>query len=231
MLHEKPIIHAALFDMDGLLFDTERLSLELWNTASAEHGYDVPSELLKRLVGRSEADSRAILFQELGESFPYERIVHSYAEIGRTRVLQEGVPRKSGVERLLAYLAEHNLPRAVATSSPRVTAEFLLREAGIYSRFQELITGDDVSESKPAPDIFELAATKLGVEPQHCVVFEDSPAGIRAAAAAGALPVLVPDLLSPDHEIMALCFAVCADLDEARELLATRTSLEAIGAR
>ena len=231
MVNNKPIIRGALFDMDGLLFDTERLSLELWYAASAEHGYDMPSELLKRLIGRTATDGRRILLKELGESFPYDSIVAGYAEIGRKRVLDEGVPRKSGVERLLQYLTERNVPRAVATSSPRATAEFLLREADIYELFNALVTGDDVTKGKPAPDIFELAAERLGVPPQHCVVFEDSPAGIRAAAAAGALPVLIPDLISPDPEIRALCFAECVDLDDARELLAARTSLGAVGTR
>ncbi len=221
----RPVVHAALFDMDGLLFDTERLSLELWDTVLEQHDYQVDPEILERTIGRSEQVTKQLLVDALGAGFPYERVAALFAELGRERIAADGVPRKPGAVHLLEFLAAADILRAVATSSPRATAEYLLEQAGLLGHFQSVITADDVSHGKPAPDIFLKAAHSLGVPPPHCVVLEDSPAGIRAAHAAGALPILIPDLVAPDDEIRALCFAECKDLYEARELISEHLHL------
>ncbi len=223
----KPVVHAALFDMDGLLFDTERLSLELWDTALEQHDYRIAPEILELTIGRSEQVTKQLLIDTLGSGFPYEQVAACYAELGRDRIEADGVPRKPGTTDLLEFLAAAGILRAVATSSPRATAQYLLEQSGLIGHFQSVITADDVAHSKPDPDIFLKAAQSLGVAPQHCVVFEDSPAGIRAAHAAGALPILIPDLVTPDEGIRALCFAECRNLHKALELINDRLHLTA----
>ena len=132
---------------------------------------------------------------------------------------QHGAPTKPGLTSLLDWLEMRAMPRAVATSSGRASADRLLQSAGVRARFEIIVGGDDVANGKPAPDLFLLAADRLGVAPSDCVVLEDSGPGIHAAHRAGMRPILVPDLQQPTDEVQALAYRVCKSLHEAQTIL------------
>jgi len=212
-------IEAVILDMDGLMFDTERLAVEGWRMAGGEFGIEMPYDLVLSTVGTNTADTREILERGLGRKIPFDemrarRFVYLWDVIDR-----EGVPVKKGLGGLLDLLEGRSVPAAVATSTERGKTEKLLRMSGLYDRFQVLVCGDEVARGKPAPDIFLAAAAGLDVQPGRCVVLEDSASGIRAAHAAGMIPLLVPDLREPPGEVVALARGVFASLDEAAAYL------------
>ncbi|HZH42697.1 MAG TPA: HAD family phosphatase [Lysobacter sp.] len=205
---------AVLFDMDGLILDSERVLLACWRQANAELGAGLDDALWLSMVGIHEAACRDMVHARL----PAER---AEALIERTNALYEarvatGLPLKRGLVAMLDWLDARAIPRAIATSTVRGRAEAKLCAAGVRDRFDVLVTGSDVAHPKPAPDIYVLAAASLGVEPEACVVLEDSLPGVRAALAAGAVPVQVPDLVAPDA---GAAHRVVADLERALALL------------
>jgi HAD superfamily hydrolase (TIGR01509 family) len=211
-------IGAVLFDMDGLLFDTERIYTQALLEAAAAVGRDMSEAFGHSLIGVSGKDSEAMLQQHFGEGFELTGFRKAY-EASKQVLLRDGVPIKTGVFELLQHLEDHRLPRALVTSSGRATTERYLEATGLRSRFACVVTGQDVTRVKPLPDPYQLAAQNLGIRPAHCLVLEDSPNGIRAAHAAGAMPVLVPDVLRPGEEITRLCIGVAANLHEVLNVL------------
>jgi HAD superfamily hydrolase (TIGR01509 family) len=155
----------------------------------------------------------------MGADFPYEALRLKRRDIEYAHIDRYGVPTKPGLESVLGWLEARAFPRAVATSSARATAHRLLQAAGVRQRFEIVVGGDEVTHGKPAPDLFLLAAERLGVAPSDCVVLEDSSAGIRAAHRAGMTPILVPDLQSPEDDVRALAYRICATLHEAETVL------------
>lgn len=214
-------IEAVILDMDGLLLDTERVYRTAFVTAAAGLGYALPEAFYLKLVGAAEDDCYAQIAAHFGPAFPtvgYARACHrALAEL-----LHAGIPLKPGAAELLEALRRLGLPAAIATSTGRALAEDHLQRAGLRHRVDALVTRDEVARGKPSPDLFLHAARTLGADPGRCVVLEDSHHGIRAANAAGAMPVMVPDLLEPTDELRGLCIAVVRDLHEARALLAKR---------
>jgi HAD superfamily hydrolase (TIGR01509 family) len=208
---------AVILDMDGLMLDTEAISRRVWREAAVELGLAWTDEIAGRLVGRPEAATRALLEEHFEHRVPalLERAQARYRHVLET----EGVPKKPGLDDLLAWLRREDIPRAVATSTARTLAEYKLAHAGIRSAFEVVVCGDEFARGKPAPDIFLHAAARLGCAPARCVVLEDSGPGIAAAAAAGMLPILVPDNAEPAPDVRALAGHVVASLDEAAVLL------------
>lgn len=213
-------LRAVIFDMDGLMLDTERLILWGWQQAMADFGYPAPVELYLRSVGMTEERTNEILREALGETFPVEAVREREREHVRRRIAEDGVPLKPGLLELLDYLDSQALARAVASSAWRRTVEGHLRGAGLLPRFHAIAAGDEVAHGKPAPDIFLLAAQRLGVPPAHCLVLEDSEPGARAAHAAGMAVTIVPDLKPPSAEVAQLAAAVLPDLHAVRDWLA-----------
>ena len=160
---------------------------------------------------------RGILAARLGAVAADALLAH--ADRLYEEVVDAGVPHRPGIVALLDWLGRHGLPRAVATSTRRPLALRKLRRAGLLDRFHAICTSSDVAAPKPAPDVYLLAAQRLGVEPARCLVLEDSPTGVRAALAAGMLPVQVPDLLPPDARVRALGHRIVDSLGEAQRLL------------
>ncbi len=214
------VCRAVIFDMDGLMLDTERLRKQLFDRVVAEHGLTLPNDLYLQTIGGTMRDTRLIYAEHLGADFPFEELRAKRQEIEHAHIDQHGVPIKSGLESVLNWLEDRDFPRAVATSSARATANRLLYQAGVRQQFEIIVGGDDVTHGKPAPDLFLLAAEHLGVAPSDCVVLEDSGAGIRAAHRAGMTPILVPDLQRPSDEVRNLAYRVCASLREAKMVLA-----------
>ena len=213
-------IRAVVFDMDGLMLDTERMARETWQGAAVDCGVDLDDELFLRLVGRTRRDSAEILQAEWGARASLDAFRARCSARWEAEVLARGIPVKPGLLDLLDFLDEAALPRAVATSTGRAGAERSLTLAGVLDRVDHVVTGDQVERGKPAPDIFLLAAERLGVLPAHCLVLEDSIHGIMAAHAAGTVPVMVPDLVAPTDETARLAHRVLPSLDAVRVYLA-----------
>jgi len=210
---------AVIFDMDGLMFDTENLTIPFWEVAGKPFGYNITYDIVLRMVGISAERARLVMQEEFGDDFPYDAIRDEFRKIVQTEVEKNGVPLKPGLLFLLDRLSAAKIPLGVATSSRSATANNMLSKAGIIDRFAALTCGDEVKNGKPAPDIFLLAAQKLGQPPSACVGFEDSPPGLQGLHAAGIRSIFIKDLLEPSKEILATVWHKCKDLKEAAKYL------------
>jgi HAD superfamily hydrolase (TIGR01509 family) len=208
---------AVVFDMDGLLFDTERLYEEAALAAAAELGQQMDAAFFRSTVGFPWLVTRGRLLELYGPTFA----VDDLRGVAR-RIFQEMVdrdlPLKPGVAELLGLLDDLDLPRAIATTSARATVDHHLGAHGLADRFHHIVAHDDCERHKPDPDPFLRAAGLLGVQPQHCLALEDSHNGVRSASAAGMMTVMVPDLLPVTDEMQALCLHIVADLHDVRRL-------------
>jgi HAD superfamily hydrolase (TIGR01509 family) len=219
---------AVIFDMDGLLFDTEALWQEALLSAAAEGGHEVADELFSKSIGVPRSQCRALFLSHFGEDFLFDDF-HANWVRHFWLIAENKLALKPGALELLEILDQFRLPRAIATSSSRTTVERHLTSHSLMDRFDEIICRGDYEKGKPAPDPFLKAAERLGVEPRLCLALEDSHIGVRSAAAAGMMTVMVPDLLEPTDDIFALCILVVRDLLEVRDLILTCTRVAASG--
>ncbi len=206
------IPQALIFDMDGLMLDSEPLYQQAWQTAAKELGFTLELDLYLSLVGRSSAEADRIFVQTYGEEFPVAEFNHRWDQHWRSLIQQQGIKLQPGLLPLLDWVEERNIPKAVGTSSNATEAELCLTLAGIRDRFSTVITVDQVKAGKPEPDIFISAASKLGISPSQCLVLEDSNAGVQAAQSAGMAVVMVPDLQEPTATSRAIAQQICASL-------------------
>lgn len=212
-------VKAAIFDMDGLMFDTEKLAADGWKYAGDVLGFEIDDEKLSQTRGRNVADARNLFFQWYGDQVDYDEARSLRCEYLNNRLNQYGMPMKEGLTELLAFLKEKGYKRALATSTHRNTVEWYFELAGLPMDFDAVVCGDEVEHSKPAPDVFLKAAKKLDTDPQKCLVLEDSPNGIRAGSCAGCKVVMVPDLDQPTVEIEKLCMKICENLRDVIRIL------------
>lgn len=211
---------AVIFDMDGLMLDSERVVRQAMQDAAAELNVEFPDALFARLIGRNSVSVIDLLTRELGPAFPLAEFrLRSRQRFERLQATP-GIAKKAGLDALLGWLAERATPKAVATSTARAEALNRLHNAGLLVHFPALVGGDEVQQGKPAPDIYLAAAAKLAVEPARCIVLEDSEPGIEAAHAAGMLPLWVPDLCPDSARCRELAGGVFASLVEVRAHLA-----------
>jgi HAD superfamily hydrolase (TIGR01509 family) len=217
-------IDAVLLDMDGTLLDTERVYLASLTAALDAFGYPDATTIYHAMIGIPLPDCEALLRAHYGEDFPLADFNRAF-DARSDEIFQAGLPLKPGTIELLDALREAGRPMAVVTSSSRQTAERHLTLGGIRARFDTLVTCDDVARGKPSPDIYLLAAERLGVRPQACVAIEDSNPGIAAAYAAETIPLMVPDIVQPTDETRAKCAAVLPDLHAALAMLRARGGL------
>jgi HAD superfamily hydrolase (TIGR01509 family) len=213
----KPV-EAALFDMDGLLLDTEVLYVEAMQQAARSLGREMALDFCHSMVGVPSHECNLMIEAYYGEGFSLTEFREHFS-VHRRRLMEGGIPVKPGVVELLDFLAGCGLPLAVATSAGRATAQHHLGHAGLLDRFTALATRDDVERAKPHPDVYLEAARRLGVAPERCLAFEDSNIGLEAAHAAGTMAFMVPDLLQPLPEIRARCVDVLPDLHAALKLM------------
>ena len=209
---------AVIFDMDGLMLDTERTYRDVFNRAAADCGVEFPLSLHEKLLGRNSADSRSILLQEWQDEALLERFFdcmrhHHHICFSQPQEI------KQGLYELLDLLESRSIPKVVATSTRRVYAIPRLEQANLLHRFASVSTGDQVQRGKPAPDLFLLAACTINVEPAKCLVLEDSEAGVTGAHAAGMTVCMVPDMKHPCDEVRARAHGVYESLVEVRRFL------------
>ena len=213
------MVKGVIFDMDGLMFDTERLWDKMWEPACKALGLPLPEDLAafsascRGLAGNN-------LRSQVAKYIPGDpqRLLDKVWQMADERFAQ-GVPCKKGLKELLTALDDRGMPRIVASSSPRTMIEMNLQNTGTARYFHDVVSGTEVKHSKPAPDTFLLAAEKLHLDPKDCLVLEDSFNGVRAGRAAGCVTVMVPDMMQPTEEIMQLYDRKCEDLLEVRDLL------------
>lgn len=211
-------VKAVVFDMDGLLIDSEPMVWEAMKQTAATFGGEVPFSVFRRMIGLQHLNASAILVEHFGEGFDIE--AWQAGVRGRFRAaVAAGVCLKAGAAELVDRLDELDMPRAIATSSGRGNVEVSL-SPDFRARFHAIIAREDAPNGKPHPEPFLKAAAALGVAPQDCLALEDSHNGVRAASAAGMMTVMVPDLLDPTEEIEAMCCRIARDLHEVRDLLA-----------
>lgn len=209
---------AVIFDMDGLLFDTEALWQEALLSAAAEGGHEIPDEVYNKSIGVPRSQCKGLFLSHFGDDFLFDDF-HADWRRHFWRVAESNLALKAGVPELLDFLDQLRLPRAIATSSSRTTVERHLTTHGLMDRFDEIVCRGDYEQGKPAPDPFLRAAERLGVEPRFCLALEDSHVGVRSASAAGMMTVMVPDLLEPTEDICTLCVCVARDLHEVRAMV------------
>jgi HAD superfamily hydrolase (TIGR01509 family) len=208
----------VILDMDGLMLDTERLETDLYVEISAKMGWPTPRTMLRKTIGVKDADALAFYKNEYGADYPFNEIWDAVVKEEEMRAIKNGLPHKKGLLVLLDKLKSLSVPLALATSADSKRAQWKLERAGILDRFKVFACGDEVKQGKPAPDIFLLAAKKLGVEPEGCIGFEDSPAGLAGLASAGIPSVFIKDLADPPPETLATVWRQCSDLEEAATL-------------
>ncbi|GAA5784648.1 haloacid dehalogenase [Chitiniphilus shinanonensis] len=208
---------AAIFDMDGLMLDTERIALGCWHAAARELGLPLSEEDALGMVGMHSSKAPAYLAGLYGPDFPVRALIDATHQ-RYLAAMEEPIPLKAGLLELLDWLAAEGLPCGVATSTRRRIAEHHLAQTGILQRFAQTVCGDEIEHPKPAPDIYLKAAGLLGVAPGECVVFEDSNFGVQAAHTAGCRVIMVPDVRPPQPETLALGMPVVASLVEAQAL-------------
>jgi beta-phosphoglucomutase-like phosphatase (HAD superfamily) len=210
-LPRKP--QAVVFDMDGLLCDTEVVYRDAMIATAAEHGHEMPLALFRSMIGLPGPAGDQKVLDHFGADFPIDQFnarVREHVDAACTI----GIALKAGVVELLDHLDELALPRAIATSSSHRAVEAHLGPSGIIPRFHTVVARGDYERGKPNPDPFLTAARRLGVAPELCLALEDSHNGVRAASAAGMMTVMVPDLLDPTEEMHGLCVRIARDLHE-----------------
>ena len=212
---------AIVFDMDGVIFDTERLVIEFWKEVAKRHNIPNVEHTCIQCLGTNRVRTREIFLENYGADFPFDPYRAEVTELFNTHYKGVPLPTKPGVRELLSYLQEQDIKVGLASS----TAQHLVRDeigtAGLLPYFQTLVCGDMVEHSKPAPDIFLKACEILNADPTKSIAIEDSFNGIRSAHCAGMTPIMVPDQVQPTDEIRALAFHVMPSLLDVLNWLKT----------
>ena len=204
MVNSVGLPKGAIFDQDGLLFDTEVIFEQSWIKAGEELGLPVTLELTHRLSGCGKKELAAVIADEFQYVDPEAMVERAHRHAAETQLAMTPI-MKPGVREILEFCRKNGIRTAIASSSMRHLVDHNLKVTGLTEFFDAIVTGRDVVNGKPAPDIFLLAAERIGVPPSECVVFEDAFPGIRAAHAAGCRPVMIPDRALPTPEILAIC--------------------------
>lgn len=210
---------AVVFDMDGVIFDSERAVMNCWLELAQKYDIKDIEKPYFACVGTTMTRTREIMLETYGEDFPYDEYARESSLMYHEKYDGGKLPMKPGVMELLSYLKGKGKKIALASSTRRETVTNQLRWAGIIDYFDAIICGDMVAKSKPAPDIFLKACQELGVSPKNTYAIEDSYNGIRAAHAGQLRPIMVPDLLEADDEMRGMAECVCDNLNEVIDYL------------
>lgn len=205
--------------MDGLMFDSERVCFQGYVQEMGKLGFTFTEDFYRTLLGKTIPAIHELNYREFGHDFDLDAVIERVYQYVAHYFATQGVPIKKGLLELLEYLKKIGVRTAVATSSSRDRVDTMLAQAGLQSTFDASVCGDEVTHSKPHPEIFLRACEKLDVAPSEALVLEDSEAGIQAAYA-GHIPVIcVPDMKIPDPEYAAMAWQVLDSLTEVKEFL------------
>ena len=207
----------VIFDMDGIIFDSERLILDCWEKVGEKYQIANIREVCIDCTGTNSVKTREIIYAYYGESFAYDKYRKEADELFKEYVRTKGLPVKKGVRELLQYLQAERIPIGLASSTRLAIVEEELRQAGLYDYFQVVMGGDQLKRSKPEPDIYLLTCEKMGILPECAYAIEDSYNGIRSAYSAGMMPIMVPDILQADDEMKEKSVAVLQDLLQVKQ--------------
>ena len=212
-------ISAVIFDMDGVIFDSERLVIGCWKVVAEKYGIENIEEACFECLGINAALTKELMKKRYGETFPYDVYKKEMSAIFHSRAAGGKLPQKKGIKELLTFLKENQIPTAVASSTRREVVMRELEEGGLLPYFDRVICGDMVERSKPEPDIFLKACESLSIDATEAYAIEDSYNGIRAAFRAGMKPIMVPDLAEPTEEMEKLACCILPSLFEVMEYL------------
>lgn len=210
---------AFIFDMDGLMLDSERITNQAWQKAAADFGYDLTEAMMLECVGCSPAISETIQKKYLGQDYPYLKIRDRKVDYFEASVSKHGIPIKKGLPELLDLLDSKQISKAVASSTLQPYVNRRLQVTGLHQRFDAIVTGSEVEKVKPDPALYLEAARRMGAESGCCLVLEDTPFGVKAADAAGMPVILIPDLAPLPPEIRSMAVGVFPSLEEVRLFL------------
>lgn len=210
---------AVIFDMDGVIFDSETLVLNCWREVAECHGIRNIEIVCHECLGTNSAVSKQIFLRHYGQDFPYDEYKAEMAEVFFAHASDGKLAKKQGVEELLKYLKDKGFKVGIASSTREKIVRRQISEGGLLEYFDQIVGGDMVKHSKPEPDIFLEACGRLESKPENCYVIEDSYNGIRAAHAAGMHPIMVPDLMEPTEEMKSLAEQILGSLCAVQEFL------------
>ena len=210
---------AVIVDMDGVIFDTERLYLEIWQSVFEKYGYKMTKELYITVMGTGRKNVIKTFLENFGDDLPIEKMYEEKDNQLFYIIENQGIPLKKGVKELFSMLKEKNYKIALATSAKRDRVEKQIKDKWLKESFDAIVCGDDVEKGKPSPDIFLKAAKEIDVEAKDCFVVEDSPAGIKAAFSGGMKGIHVEDLKVADEDILKYCEKNFKNLQEIKEYL------------
>lgn len=209
----------VVFDMDGLMFDTEALTYQIWEDILRKYNYNFTLEFYKETVGKRSVEVVEMYKQRFGADFDYQGIKSVAMNKFWDYTKNNGVPQKEGLVELLEFLKKNHIKIALATSTTTKSATEILTRAGVLKYFDALVCGDMVTNGKPNPEVFATAVKKLHLTPQECIGLEDSFNGVISSNEAGLVTVMVPDLIMPTKEIEDRCYKVVSSLSQVIDII------------
>lgn len=212
-------IKAVIFDMDGLLLDTEKLLVKFWVQAANEMGFPMTREQALALRSLHRSFAIPYLKEHFGEDFDYLKVRNRRMELMSDWLLHNPLEIKKGAAELLDYLNKNKIKAAVCTATDMERAKNYLSQVGLFEKFDAIISATMVEKGKPSPDIYLYAVERLGLEPYECMALEDSPNGVKSAAGAGCVTVMIPDLTEPCEELSRIIYAKAESLNDVIGLL------------
>lgn len=210
---------AVIFDMDGLMVDTERIMQREVKEILKEMGYTVTDEIISRLIGLTDSRTKEVLEQEYGKAFCHNIFLKKLLERKLNVYHNEQIGVKKGLWELVEFLEKENIKKIVATGTVRENMNLILKRTGLLEHFDLAVCGDEIEKGKPSPDVFIKAAEKLNVPKQRCLVLEDSQNGIIAAKNAGIEVIFIKDVVTPEKQYIEQVYAQCNDLSDVIQYL------------
>lgn len=213
------MINAVIFDMDGVLIDTEKHYNAAWCEAARSAGFDFTRQHALMLRSLDAKLASKLMKDIFGEGFDYFAIREVRRRLVAERLAKYGLEKKPGIDELLFFLQKKGIKTAVATATPIELTYQHLERICVKDKFDKIVSAKQVAHGKPAPDVYLYACEQIGEKPENCIAVEDSPNGIKSAYAAGCKPVMVPDLTQPDEEIMPMLYGVAETLTDIKEII------------